>query len=140
MRVCYTSLIFGGLLFLLLCEFQNLQLLLNYGVGLLIGLLFVYVTGMLVTESIFKCGSRWSSWLISFLTVAKYALLILALYTLTRYGAMNPAGLLIGLSTAPAVLVLKLIGQSYVGSRRKAVDQHHAGCDAIRHMGGVDKA
>lgn len=92
----------------------------NYGIGLLIGLLFVYVTGMLVTESIFRCGSKWSSWFIYFLTVAKYALLVFALYMLTRYGAINPVGLLIGLSTAPAVLVLKLVGQSYVESRRKS--------------------
>lgn len=124
----------------MLCEFQNWRLLLNYGVGLLIGLLFVYVTGMLVTESIFKCGSRGSSWLISFLTVAKYALLVLALYMLTRYGAMNPAGLLIGLSIAPAVLVLKLIGQSYVEGRQEATYRHHASHDTAEHSGGVDKA
>lgn len=112
----------------------------NYCIGLLIGTLFTYVTGMQVTESIFKCGSKWSVWFIAFLIVAKYALLIFALYMLTRYDVMNPIGLLMGLSVAPTVLVLKLIGQSYVEGGRKAVACDHADHNAAVKMGGADEA
>lgn len=113
-RLCRTTVIFGVLLLLVLCEFQSWQLLLSYAVGLVVGLLFVYVTGMFVTASVFKSASEKQYRLLTALTPAKYALLIVALYVLTRYNALNPVGMIIGLSLAPIVLVLKLIGQWHV--------------------------
>lgn len=102
-------------------------------------MLFVYTTGMLVTESIFGSGLKRRSWLVVSLMVAKYALLILALYVLLRYDAMNPAGLLIGLSLTPAVLVLKFVGQCIKGNQNASAHADMGCISSAEQRSDADK-
>jgi cytochrome c oxidase subunit IV len=115
-RLCSATFIVGALVWLVLCEFQNWRLILSYSVGLLLGLLFVCVTCMFVTDLIFRQSYRRR--LAVVLMVAKYVLLLSSLYLLTTYRAINYFGLLIGLSLPPFVLVLKLVGKSVVEGKR----------------------
>ena len=115
-RLCSTTLIIGILVCLVLCEFQDWRLILSYSVGLLLGLLFVCITGMFVTDLVFRRNYRHK--LAVGLMVMKYALLLLSLYLLSTYRAINYFGLLVGLSLAPFVLVLKLAGRSITEGKR----------------------
>jgi hypothetical protein len=120
-RLIRTTLMVGGLVTLLLCATANSKWVVNYALGVFIGVGFLKVTELFVTQT-YRAPQeappkrRWAGALM----VGKYGILLAGLYLLARLRYLDGVLLTAGVATLHAVLVLKVFGLMLTGFKRQA--------------------
>jgi hypothetical protein len=120
-RLIRTTLMVGGLVTLLLCATANSKWVVNYALGVFIGVGFLKVTELFVTQT-YRAPQeappkrRWAGALM----VGKYGILLVGLYLLARLRYLDGVLLTAGVATLHAVLVLKVFGLMLTGFKRQA--------------------
>jgi hypothetical protein len=120
-RLIRTTLMVGGLVTLLLCATANSKWVVNYALGVFIGVGFLKVTELFVTQT-YRAPQeappkrRW----VGALMVGKYGILLVGLYLLAQLRYLDGVLLTAGVATLHAVLVLKVFGLMLTGFKRQA--------------------
>ena len=118
-RLYRTTLISGGLVTLLLCATANSKWVVNYALGVFIGVGFLKVTELFVTQTYRAPHEappkrRWAG----ILMVGKYGVLLATLYLLARLRYLDGVLLAAGIATLHVVFTLKVFGILLTGSQQ----------------------
>jgi len=118
-RLIRTTLMVGGLVTLLLCATANSKWVVNYALGVFIGVGFLKVTELFVTQT-YRAPheapprKRWAG----ILMVGKYGILLAGLYLLARLRYLDGVLLAAGIATLHVVFTLKVLGILLLGSQQ----------------------
>ena len=118
-RLIRTTLMVGGLVTLLLCATANSKWVVNYALGVFIGVGFLKVTELFVTQTYrappeVPPNRRWAG----ILMVGKYGVLLATLYLLARLRYLDGVLLVAGIATLYVVFTLKVLGILLLGSQQ----------------------
>lgn len=125
-RLIFTTLMVGGLVTLLLCATANSKWVVNYALGVFIGVGFLKVTELFVTQTYrapheVSPKRRWAG----ILMVGKYGVLLVTLYLLARLRYLDGVLLVAGIATLHVVFTLKVLGILLVGYKQPSATKGH---------------